>query len=158
MCRIVPAALCALAVVCPSASPAEDRPRTRVYTNEDLDRVAPLRGQTGVLSRPGAQSAAPAAPSLRDAPGRGEAWWRAEARRVGQEAGKLRRRASALRRRIAAAEEAAFRGRRPTTGATSHPAAGTRAELIEVEDDLRRLESDLADRARRAGALPGWLR
>ena len=45
------ALVCALALAGLPAIGEEGKP-ARVYTNEDLDRVAPHRGDTGVLSRP----------------------------------------------------------------------------------------------------------
>ena len=48
------------------------------------------------------------------------------------------------------------RGRRASSGAGS--AATLRARLVALERRMRQMEDDLAERARRAGALPGWLR
>ena len=68
--------------------------------------------------------------------------------------------ADELRLRIAErAEEAGrvlTRGRRASSGAGS--AATLRARLAALERRMRQMETDLSERARRAGALPGWLR
>ena len=68
--------------------------------------------------------------------------------------------ADELRLRIAErAEEAGrvlTRGRRGSSGTGS--AATLRARLVALERRIRQMETDLSERARRAGALPGWLR
>lgn len=138
------------------------RPAVRVYTNEDLDRVHPLRGETGVHSAP---AEAPAEASPDDPPatrGRGEAYWRREAARVREKVLSLDASAAELRARLAEQRDEAARlaGRRrggsASTGASS--LAGMRARLRSLERRIRSAEDDLFDRARRDGALPGWLR
>jgi hypothetical protein len=144
------------ALLCVPASPDEEtRPRrARVYTNDDLARVAPLRGETGVLSSPPPAPPAAGAPSGREpANGRGEEYWRREAERVRDRVEALRERTRDLRLRI---EE---RRKKPGARPYSDPQAEALQErLSALEARIRELESSLHDRARRDGALPGWLR
>jgi flagellar biosynthesis/type III secretory pathway protein FliH len=154
------------AVLCaPAAAPDEAppvRPAPRVYTNEDLDRVHPFRDQTGVHSVPAESPAeqttpAPEAPSR----GKGEQYWRREASRVRERARTLEGQAAGLRAQIAERAREQGRlltGRRRASGSTSGSEATLRAKLEALERRLRQTEDDLLDRARRDGALPGWLR
>ena len=164
------------AILCVSTAPADDapasppRPPARVYTNEDLDRVRPFRDQTGVRSVPAVAPDPPAPDGSRarerpgsapaDARGRGEEYWRREAERVRDRVRAMETQADELRLRIAErAEEAGrllTRGRRGSSGAGS--AATLRARLVALERRMRQMEVDLSERARRARALPGWLR
>jgi len=172
---VLPLGFVLSAIFCASSAPAEDaaapRPPVRVYTNEDLDRVRPFRDQTGVRSVP-AVVPDPPAPStggrarehtgsaLVDAHGRGEEYWRREADRVRDRLRAMETQADELRLRIAErAEEASrvlTRGRRGSSGEGS--AATLRARLLALERRMRQMEVDLSERARRARALPGWLR
>lgn len=142
------------------------RPAPRVYTNEDLDRVHRLRDETGVHSVP---AEAPDTPTPRgpdgpgaalvDAHGRGEEYWRREAERVRDRVRAMEIEADELRLRIAerAGEESALgRSRRGSTGAGS--AASLRARIAVLERRMKQMDVDLSERARRARALPGWLR
>jgi hypothetical protein len=133
-----------------------DEPRVRTYTNDDLARVAPLAAETGVASVP-AFADRPAPEPAAGARGRGEAgesYWRREARRV-------RDRVSALRERIA---DLPRPGPLPPSASRSAAAAAERkreataARKATLEARIRTLEDELAERARREGALPGWLR
>ena len=165
------------AILCASTAPADDapasppRPPARVYTNEDLDRVRPFRDETGVRSVPAVAPDPPApstggrarerpAPSSADARGRGEEYWRREAERVRDRVRAMETQADELRLRIAErAEEAGrltTRGRRGSSGEGS--AAILRVRLFALERRMRQMEVDLSERARRARALPGWLR
>jgi hypothetical protein len=163
-----------LSLVAPSSSgaadepaPASTRPKPRLYTNEDLERVHPFAAETGVRSEP-AVEAAPADASPERAPRResrsarqGEAYWRGEADRVRQKVRSLEERAAALRARIAErSSRSEVFGRRGSTASSSRTAqlASLQSSLAAVEARVRHLEEDLAERARRAGALPGWLR
>jgi hypothetical protein len=135
----------------------EDRKPARVYTNDDLERVAPRRGETGVLSRPGSTPAGEA--SRTEARPRSEDYWRREAARV-------RARVRTLQDQAARVREQIERDARPSTGRsrrsrgreawTSEDARARR--LREIQARAREMESDLEDRARRDGAPPGWLR
>ena len=131
--------------------PAQRRP-ARVYTNDDLDRVAPRRGETGVLST-APPPPAPAAPEKAPPHDHGEAYWRREAGRVKERVEALRERARDLRLRV---EE---RRRKPGVRPYSDPQVEALQErLSALEARIREMESSFLDRARREGALPGWLR
>lgn len=144
--------------------PASARPRgrgpVRLYTNDDLDRVHALRGETGVLSVAAAPPAEVDASSraLERSRGRGEAFWRREAERVRERLRALEERAAALRARIAerSSQSEVFGRRRTSTGSSA--TASLRASLAAVERRARKTQDDLEERARRDGALPGWLR
>jgi hypothetical protein len=156
------------AVLCVSPASADEdpaparRPPVRLYTNEDLDRVRPFRDETGVRSVPAV------APDDRPAPaekrrGRGEDYWRREAARVRERVRTMEAQASELRAEIAEqAEEASHvLGRRRGSSASlsgSGSSTRLRAKLASLERRVREVEEELADRARRDGALPGWLR
>ena len=94
--------------------------------------------------------------------GHGEAYWRREAAAVRERLRALEERAAGLRTRIAERERA--RATRPSTAAASaRPPASTsvaslQASLAAVERRMQRTQDDLEERARRDGALPGWLR
>lgn len=158
---------CALALAGLPALGEEGKPArkaVRVYTDEDVERVAPLRGQTGVLSRPGTP---PARGTTKDGPAdratppsKGEDYWRRESARTRTQVRSVQEQASRLR------EQAAREAERPSTGKGRR---GRGREAWAAEDDrarrLRALEaraleiqSDLEDRARREGVPPGWLR
>lgn len=134
-----------------SAAAAGEKPR--VYTNDDLDRVAPYRGQTGAQSEPAPRAeTARARPSERDT-GRDERYWRAQADRTAEEARKLRERAASLAERVDELR------RQPGARPYSDPrivSLETRRRAL--EERAREAELRLEERARRAGALPGWLR
>jgi len=150
----------------PPAKPS--RPPVRVYTNDDLARVHPFRSDTGVDSVPAAAPAARERDSRPAAGGgasrtRGEEYWRHEAVKLRDRMRTLVDQAETLRARIAARENqqrrASRQGRRSSSRTTAaDPGATLRAQLANVERRMRELEDDLADRARREGALPGWLR
>jgi hypothetical protein len=156
------------ALLCVAIAPAHDasapasHPSPRVYTNADLDRVHPFRGETGVHSVPAATPAepAPAAASDRRLARRGEDYWRREAARVRERVRALEAQAGELRARIAEQAEQEgrqlVRNRRASPGSSS--VATLRARLLGLERRRRQTEDDLAERARREGALPGWLR
>ena len=159
------AALCFPAGASDAAPPG--RPAPRVYTNEDLDRVHRLRDQTGVHSVPAAapDTEAPRAldgpgAALVDAFGRGEEYWRREAERVRDRVRALEIEADELRLRVAerAEEEgrSVGRDRRGSTGRGS--VATLRARIDALERRIEQMDIDLSERARRARALPGWLR
>ena len=155
------------AVLCVLPAGADDetvpaaRPPVRVYTNEDLDRVRPFRDETGIRSVPAV------APDDRPAPaekrrGRGEDYWRREAARVRERLRTMAAQAADTRAQIAEQVEEASHvlGRRRRSSASLSGSGSTRlqAKLASLERRMREIEEDLADRARRDGALPGWLR
>jgi len=157
---------------------AEESKPVRVYTNEDLERVAPYRDQTGVNSVPavappggsdaGAEAETPAEVPRRGkrsarvstggrstsaANGRGEDYWRQEAQRVRERVRALKQRATGFKERI---EE---RRRKPNVFPYSDPQIRTWTQRVEeIEAQIREIEGELEERARHAGALPGWTR
>ena len=141
------------------AQEAQDKkPAVPLYTNSDLERVAPYRDQTGVASVPGPRPAAEipratekAAPGLPR--GRGETYWRHEADRVRQQVRKLEAQAATVRSRIEAE-----RARPQQHGKSAKRGPDLEARLAALRLEARQLEDDLSDRARRDRALPGWLR
>jgi hypothetical protein len=150
-----PPALCSIA----EGSP----PEQRVFTNADLDRMASCRYQTGAESKPGTvartspsrSGRGAAGATARDAPrpDPAEADWRAQWRSIDQKARRLRREARELRQE---ALEAPRDPKKRPTGRRSPSLLITRALALEAE--AKELEDEFQDRARRAGALPGWLR
>jgi hypothetical protein len=144
------AAVCLLGVTASAAG--EDRAPARVYTNDDLARVSGRRGETGVESRPPAP--AEKAPPPAAAPtGGGESYWRGEAERVRRRVEPWRDAAADLRVDIATRQSAP--GVRPYTDPQVR-AMQRRLEALEAR--IRDAEDRLEERARRARALPGWLR
>jgi hypothetical protein len=145
--------LVAVAVLSP-ADAEEAKTPVRVYTNEDLDRVSPYRGQTGGENDPVAETSRPPS-SAAD-----EAYWRREAARVRERVAALREKADDIRRGMREEQEA-FRSEPWTSRGPRRaaPRTGPReAQLAAIERKITALETDLADRARAARALPGWLR
>jgi hypothetical protein len=175
LCRPSSRVVCTLALATSAAtvtatdSETHRQPPARVYTNADLARVAPYRDQTGVASVPasspreepsepparvrgraGTRRAAAARDTYRDeaaARQREETYWRREAARHQQRQRQLTERLDALRRQ-------AGRGRRG-----SGVSRAQREEQLRLLEEQRRQEDEeFEERARRAGALPGWLR
>jgi hypothetical protein len=145
-------ALAFLSIVFPARA-GDDRRPAPVYTNDDLDRMRPFRAQTGVTSQPAASSE-PALPESPAGADRGEAYWRQEAERLQDRLAPLAARAARLRSRLAELRA------RPAIrrGAADAQARALQDELDRTEACIRTLEERLHDRARREGALPGWLR
>jgi hypothetical protein len=152
-------------VLSPVLLEAEDkpgpRPKARVYTNEDLDRVHPFAAETGGSSVPAVETdvAEPARRTSADRKGKGEEHWRAEAARVREKVRGLEERAAELRSKIAerSSERDEVFGRRRSSS-TKTSVAPLQASLAAVERRIRLTQEDLEERARRDGALPGWLR
>jgi|CXWL01.1.fsa_nt_gi hypothetical protein len=158
-------ALAALAsAATPDCSPIKGPLAGRVFTNADLDRLAACRREAGPEAEkaPAAEPAAPT-PGRRGRPlapaagttGRdnAEADWRAQWRSIDQKARHLRREARELRQE---AEQAPRDPKRKPTGRRAPSILVSRAESLEAE--ARELEDEFHTRARREGALPGWLR
>ena len=144
-------------------TPPASRPPVRVYTNEDLARVHPFRSQTGVDQRPAiaVDTRESSKPPRSESRGRGEEYWRREAAKQRERMSALVEQAETLRARIAEREQAqrrrgsrGSRGSAPSTDATT----AMRMRLLALERRMHQLEEDFADRTRREGALPGWLR
>jgi hypothetical protein len=145
----------------PPAGASPERPPAHVYTNEDLERVHPFRAETGVASGPATPSDVDpgpgSAPPPRPIRTRGEDYWRREAARVRRRVAALATRAEALRSTLAErAEERRHTLGRRRSGGTSD--ATLQKRLAAIERQMHRLEDELRERARREGALPGWLR
>jgi hypothetical protein len=132
----------------------------RSYTNEDLERYAHLRTEEPADvaddgPAPG-RSRSRRAPRERAAAAsttRGEAYWRREADRTNEVVGRLRDQSADL------AEKVADLRREPGVLPYSDPRiVRLEARRRVLEERARDAESRLEERARRAGALPGWLR
>lgn len=145
------AAVCLLGAA--AAAAGERRAPARVYTNEDLARVSGRRGETGVESRPAVAAPAASAAAAEPAESGGESYWRGEAARLRQRVEPWRDAAADLRAEIAARQ--AEPGVRPYTDPKVR-ALQRRLETLEAR--IRDAEDRFEERARRAGALPGWLR
>lgn len=145
---------------------AEEKKAAPLYTNVDLERFAPLRAETGATSTPVSQPA----PFVDDRPARerAEVHWRREADRHHTRMAALKRQADELRLRLEDLRQKAEewprngpqgRGRsawqRPTS---DRPVQAAEARVRAVEERIRQLDLDFEDRARREGALPGWIR
>jgi hypothetical protein len=140
-----------LSVFLPAAARSETKKPVPAYTNDDLDRVSPLRDQTGGTSAPAVRPA-PLPPESKPA-GRGEEYWRREADRLRDRIEPLRARARELQLRV---ED---RRRKPGVRPYSDPQIESwQRQAQDVEERIRDLETRFEDRARREGALPGWLR
>jgi hypothetical protein len=149
--------ICLLAGLVPLSEAAgeEAKKPVRVYTNEDLERISPYRAETGVLNEPAASAPHAAGDEATD-----EAYWKREAARVRDRVAALRERADDIRRQMREAEEA-FRSEPWTSRGPRRAAPKTaprEAQLAAIEKKIAALETDLADRARAARALPGWIR
>lgn len=143
----------ALALACVSAAGllGSEKEPVRTYTNADLDRVGPQRGETGVLSRPAPTPAAP--PAARPSGQRhDEAYWRDQADHLHDRIRALRQRADEIRFRLANPPRQS-QGRKRTASA-SDPAPTLTARLSAIEAEIRDREDRFEERARREGALP----
>lgn len=109
---------------------------------------------------PAAEEGSAAAPATGEG---GEAYWRGEARRLRERVGALRATIARLDDEVKKLEsdfyswdDGAYRDRviKPAWDKAREELATARRELPVAEKDL----AELPDRARRAGALPGWLR
>ena len=155
--------IAAMSVATPSFScslPSDSVSERRVFTNADLERMAACRYQTGaqseVLSGP-SEGARSAPRTAKASSGRerdfAEADWRARWRSVEQKARRLRQEANDLRQE---AGQAPRDPKKPTVGRRSPSLLTARARSLEAE--AKDLEDEFQERARREGALPGWLR
>ena len=135
----------------------------RSFTNADLERMAACRYQTGAQSELGTDPAERSSRSPRSgakvsAPEHAggsaiEADWRAQWRSIDQKTRRLRREARELRQE---AGEAPLGPKKQPSGRRSPSLLISRARSLEAE--AKELEDEFQDRARREGALPGWLR
>jgi hypothetical protein len=174
---LLPLALGLSLVTGVSPSPAEEthparREPARVYTNDDLERVQPFRDELGARSVPavahqeGEAPTKPArarrgAPTSEKAGERGESYWRAAAEKLRERLRRLSDQREVLRARMIERrddERRVLRRGRRSLSSDPDPNPALEARIATIERRMRDLEDDLADRARRAGALPGWLR
>lgn len=132
----------------------------RAFTNTDLDRIAACRGRAEAQEGPAvAGKELPERRPTRTTPTGATAReeveedWRARWRSVDQKTRRLRREARELRQE---AEDAPRDPKKKPTGRRAPSLLLTRAETLESE--ARELEDEFQERARREGALPGWLR
>jgi predicted RNase H-like nuclease (RuvC/YqgF family) len=146
----------------------ERRDPVPAYTNEDLERVRPFRDQTGVASKPDLDAAGNeragtprqklggdgvAARRGRHSAESDEEKWRYQAERLRAKLQPLRDKAADLREQI---EE---RRRQPGVRPYTDPKiVADQRRLAVLEQRIRDSESAFEDRARRQGALPGWIR
>ena len=145
---------------------SQEKKPVPVYTNEDLDRISPHRDETGVNSRVTVPVVRPSSTrGADDGRARTEAYWRKEADRLRVRLQRARDRIDDLRARIAEkeakADEEAFgtRGRRGRSrSARDATLEAMRRQLAALEARVRDEETRFEERARREGALPGWLR
>ncbi len=138
---------------------AEEKKPVPLYTNEDLERVSPYRDQTGVGSTVDVPSDPLPARAGDEGRARGEAYWRRQAESVRARLFKARERIEELRARIAEREaQPARRARRTPGPAADLQLESWRRQLSLLEARVREAEARFEDRARREGALPGWLR
>jgi hypothetical protein len=149
----VGALLCAAAGARPASPRDDEKKAVPLYTNDDLDRVSPLRAQTGG-STDLPEPPATAKPEPRgERRGHDEAYWRRESERLQDRLQPLRDRAEDLRVRI---EE---RRRNPRVRPYSDPAIESwQRRLAALQQRIQEAEDRLHERARREGAPPGWLR
>ena len=150
-----------------TAEGAEEKKQVPVYTNDDLDRIAPLRDQTGVSSTgapvaaslpSGKSGRAGTAPKADDFAAKSEAYWRREADKLRARQQRARAKIETLRSRMAAAENQSGPRSGEARARGAAQAETWRGQIAALEAQLREEDAQFADRARRAGALPGWLR
>jgi hypothetical protein len=148
--------------------PGENVPVSRTLTEDDLattrgrlanDPGEPVAGTQEVqeTSR-SAESPAPVVAAASPSPTSQEAYWRGRARQARDRVAAADRRYRSLLRMIQYGQPLMFdaNGRRVIDSAQAMKARADRAES-ELHAAEKALEN-LADEARRAGALPGWLR
>ncbi|MET0556310.1 MAG: hypothetical protein ABW221_24930 [Vicinamibacteria bacterium] len=156
-------AACVLAS-CAFLAAADDGKRApRSYTNDDLDRYAHLRSEEPAdvvddaprPARSGGRRAPREAAAKTSGGGsaRGEEYWRREAERTEDAVRRLREQAADV------AEKVSDLRRQPDVRPYSDPRiVRLERRRLALEERAREAELRLVDRARRAGALPGWLR
>jgi hypothetical protein len=155
----------ALLLLLPAQAPSDSaKTDTPLYTNADLDRVAPLRDQTGVASVPAvppSEEAPRARRSRRRAgsepPGSDpdETYWRREAARHRKRQDTLIAKVDGIQRQIAQEKR---RRVHPLRSRDDSLVERLEQRCAEIERQRREEDDEFEERARRAGALPGWLR
>jgi hypothetical protein len=142
-----------------TAGAAEEKKTVPVYTNDDLDRMAPLRDQTGVNSSGAVVTRrGPPARGGNDAAGKTEAYWRREAEKLRVRQQRARDRIETLRSKMAAVQAQSGPRSAETRARGSAQVEVWVGQIATLEARLREEDARFADRARQAGALPGWVR
>jgi hypothetical protein len=135
-----------------------------LYTDEDLARVSPFRDQTGVASIPAVTPSQDEADShLRAehesrARADSESYWRREAQRHRSRQAALVRRIRSVARQLDGARRRKSAQDPRSSSRRGDPIRSLEDRLATLEEERRDEDSAFEDRARRAGALPGWLR
>jgi hypothetical protein len=147
-----------------SASPAGEKKKVRI-TNESLT-TEPDKGKVTTSSRPAPTQPPREAGASETAPSdasQNEEYWRGEARRLRDRVAELKEaivhlqeESQKLENDFYAWDDGAYRDRviKPAWDKAREDLVTVRRELPIAEKEL----ADLPDRARKAGALPGWLR
>lgn len=145
--------VCLAAAQSGAAADQNEKRNVPSYTNEDLARVSPRRGETGVESEPVAAAGRGGERERAEPKGRGEQFWRREAERQ-------QRRLEPLQRQLADLEQklAARRQKRGVKPYSDPQVEGYVARIEALRRRIRDEEDRFLDRARREGVLPGWLR
>lgn len=141
-----------------AAPTARPTPVVPTYTNADLDRLRPLRHQVGGGAVAAASPERPSPAEEDDSRERAERerYWRREADRHRERVLRLQERLEALRERLE--RERSRPPRQGQAAARERTAEALGARIERVSAQLRELEWRFEERARREGALPGWLR
>jgi hypothetical protein len=153
-------AACLLASCALLRAHGDEKPAVRAYTNDDLARYERLRTEepadVPAVEEPparGARSAREPRRAEERSAARGEAYWRREAERTAEQVRRLREQSEAI------AEKLSDLRREPGILPYSDPRlVRLEARRRALHERAREAEMRLEERARRAGALPGWLR
>ncbi len=141
------------------AGVSEEKKPVPLYTNDDLERVSPHRDETGVNSK--VVAAAPPVASDRaaaDGRARSEAQWRRQAEQLHVRLQRMRERIDEMRARLAEREAPSRSPSRRGHASNEAQLDAWRRQIAALEARVRDEEARFEDRARREGALPGWLR
>jgi hypothetical protein len=157
--KILALSVCLLGAV---AGADEPERRSPLYTNADLERAGAGRpaAEPGRLARPAESTPRP---DRGDAPlrGREEAYWRAEADRFRTRLLSSRTQLEELQATLAQKLAPRAPELRPVHRQRRDDSAAIDATTRRIESLRRRIadeEMRFLDRARQAGALPGWIR
>ncbi len=140
------------------AGVSEEKKPVPLYTNDDLERVSPHRDETGVGSKVAAAPRVASDGAAADGRARSEAYWRRQAEHLHVRLQRMRERTDEMRARLAE-REAPSRSPSPRAHASNEAQLDVwRRQIAALEARVRDEEARFEDRARREGALPGWLR
>ena len=161
----------------PSGSTRAPGEKKKVRITNDSLTTEPDKGKLTTSTRPaptpapaatretpsGASASQPASDTARTDVGRDEEYWRTEARRLRERVAELKdtivrlqNESQKLESDFYSWDDGAYRDRviKPAWDKAREDLVTARRELPNAEKDL----ADLPDRARKAGALPGWIR